>query len=233
MKRNIIFFVLILSTTLYSCSKVETPNYSCDPIVNNWIIENKTDLNNISREQLISLPINYQIPIYRSLSKDKKQELWKTKIDLIITESDVYNEETLNLIETFARSLSSEMFSPEQNEYAKSLADKFIANIFELNPFVDSLSIVIDFASLYTYSELENYLHTNIVPDYSWLPGSIDVRGPIGPSPDCLCRWSLTCSTLNMGHCDENKPCLPTDGGCGFMFLYPCTGRCSGEVSLD
>ena len=233
MKRNIIFFVLILSTMLNSCSKVETANYSCDPIVNNWIIENKTDLNNTTREQLISLPINYQIPIYRSLSNNKKQELWKAKIDLILTESDVYNEETLTLIEKFARSLSSEMFDPEQSESAKSLVDKFIANIFELNPLVDSLSVVIDFASLYTYSELENYLHTNIVPDYSWLPGSIDVRGPIGSTPDCLCRWSLTCSMLNMGHCDETYQCLSTESGCGFMFLYSCTGRCSGEVSLD
>lgn len=53
--------------------------YSCDPEVNNWVLENKDKYANISRDELARFNRDEQLGLFRSFSPDQKMYLYKEK----------------------------------------------------------------------------------------------------------------------------------------------------------
>ncbi len=57
---------MALSVLFASCKKEE--NYSCDPEVNEWVKTYKNKFAEVTREQLVTLPVNYQSAIFQLLT---------------------------------------------------------------------------------------------------------------------------------------------------------------------
>lgn len=228
MRNNNIFILLaVLAVATTSCRKeTEKKVYSCDEELNSWIHQYKSSLDSISREQLVTLPVSYQIPIYLSLSSERKAEIWKSKIDKILSEPSSYSTQSIMEINQFKTLLDSDFFDPESND--SLLIIDFINGIFA-NSTIDTLSVVIDFASLFTYDEALQFISRQDSIDFSWLPGDLQINAPGGPKPDCICRWNLTCGFLNHGHCKKNSDDCKVVAGCGWFLQENCTGRCSED----
>ena len=81
---------------------------------------------------------------------------------------------------------------------------------------MDTLDIVKTFALIATFHEIDQiYAATG--------------SGGTGEN-DCDCKWDISCSTLNMGLCEDDlNDCDETEEGCGFLWLFKCYGLCEIE----
>ena len=78
--RNFYSLVLLLiSFCLFSCQKDEML-YSCDSQIEKWAIENKSEINKMTRTQFLEIN-NFSIKkaAYRAFTFENKQEVWREK----------------------------------------------------------------------------------------------------------------------------------------------------------
>ncbi|MDP3461669.1 MAG: bacteriocin fulvocin C-related protein [Bacteroidales bacterium] len=221
-----ITFLALLTTSCIKESGKEV--YTCNEELNSWIHQYKSSLDSISREQLVTLPVSYQIPIYLALSSERKAEIWNSKIEKILSEPHSYSTQSVADINLLKSQIDEDFF--DSQIYDSTMVQDFIDGIFNYSPTIDTLSVVIDFASLFTYDEAILFINQQDSIDFSWLPGDLPINAPGGPKPNCICRWNITCGFLNHGHCNKNSSdCKKTDDGCGWFLQEDCTGRCSED----
>jgi hypothetical protein len=228
MKNGLHIITMIIAVFFtYTCQKEpEKEVYSCDEELNSWIHQYKSSLDSISREQIVTLPVSYQVPIYLALSPERKAQVWNSKIEKILAEPHSYSTQSIADINQLKTQLDEDFFDPQSND--SLLIVTFINGIFA-NSSVDTLSVVIDFASLFTYDEALQFISRQDSIDFSWLPGDLQINAPGGPNPNCICRWNLTCGFLNHGHCKKNSDDCKVVAGCGWFLQENCTGRCSED----
>lgn len=138
---------------------------------------------------------------YLSLNAYEQQYLWKQKIDKF---SD------------------TESLSTGQREVFRALAAQLEADLFSPNSSVASRKL---FGNKWTSELLKHFTLEQIRPVVAELGSDPDATrsSARGVSSKCNCNGDsiFACST-----CGEGGGCSETDRGCGFLFLYNCSGAC-------
>lgn len=68
-----------MSLCLYSCQKDEM-FYSCDSQIEKWAIENKSELNKMTRKQFLEINnLSIKKAAYRAFTFENKQKVWREK----------------------------------------------------------------------------------------------------------------------------------------------------------
>ena len=80
MKKPFLLFYFILILILTSCQHDELL-YSCDPVINSYVIENKLKLAQIDVLQITSYEYSLQKAIFNSWDFAKKREVWIDKLN--------------------------------------------------------------------------------------------------------------------------------------------------------
>lgn len=221
MKNKISSIFVILMIIQYSCDK-SIEKYSCDESINEWVIQNKSDIDTMSRAYFIKLPLDYQVAAFNYLNHSQKVDLWQSKLSLLLSQ-EYYNEQAKSSIRTLQSLVCEDLYNGSLN-----FSESIIWNIMNESG-LDSISVVIDFATLFTYDELESYIENYDQIHYEWFGEDYEIRAP-EPRPKCMCRWNITCGIMNHGLCEDGwENCTATSYGCGWFGMESCGGRCDGN----
>jgi hypothetical protein len=78
-----IFSIVLLSLLLFSCQQTEF-EYSCDPVINKFILENKAEFSQISVTELATYEVALQKAVFLSWEPEKKRNAWLDKLNYIL-----------------------------------------------------------------------------------------------------------------------------------------------------
>lgn len=219
--------VLVLTILVLGCEKNEE-RFSCDEQVHNWTSDHAKSLEDLNRSELATLPFIYQKAAFRSFSPQKKCEIWIEKINLVLSQE--WTNDQRMLINEVKRNLTPNLFDPANTASTLNNTHTWINRAFEIG--MDSVTVVVNFFHIATMDEIEKLVKNPEEFDYSWIEGGDALKEEPDPPPtygvDCDCDWDTSCSLINMGLCNLTA-CDETSSGCGFLWLYSCENRCSGE----
>lgn len=217
--------------TLVSCKKEK--QFSCDPEIHSWAKENVGRFQDITREQLATLPIPLAQAAYRTLTPEKKFEFWNEKLDIVYSQWD---EPVREMIDDMRTRLSVAWFEPDSGEIDKEFIDSWEKDM--LTDWMDSTNYHLCFCMIYTEKELFGLRHSFDKSNCSWadLPSELMEKhlphreNPGGGSDACYCEWHSTCEGEEL--C-INPNCRDTREGCRLFWLSPCTKICDRETFDD
>jgi len=81
-------FVLIFSSlfiTISSCTKNSENYYSCDPTINEWVINNSERIQKLTPSELMEYNLESQKAIFCSMTPQQRFEVWRYKFDSVLT----------------------------------------------------------------------------------------------------------------------------------------------------
>lgn len=217
---------------MVSCKKEK--QFSCDQEIHKWAKENADRFQEITREQLATLPIELAQAAYRTLSPEKKFEFWNEKFEIVYSQWD---EPVREMIDEMRTHMSVAWFNPNMGAIDEDYIDSW-ENIM-LSEWMDSTFYHLNFCLIYTEDELEALRDSSANRNCSWAQVSSELMEKYMPSQKssrgsgegtCFCEWDSTCSK---GEKCKNTNCRRTTEGCGFAWLSPCTKICQKEQFDD
>ncbi len=226
MKIKYIFLIVSMSFVLFGCKK-DTQNhfYSCNENVNNWVIENKSDLVKMTRKDLLRFSDDYQRPIFRAFTPKQRLGCWYEKLNEVLVLN--WNENEKNHIQLLVHSLDENWFienDPADTVYHQMSRDIFLKNwiekgINELNwtrALIHSMVVCME-----TKISSEGYLLETTNNNES-LKGS--------DQGTCECSTESDWCNLGMnelGSCVQGlNNCKTSSLGCGTLWSFTCNGKC-------
>ncbi len=231
--------IILTLFILNSCSK-EKQEFSCNKKVDSWVKTYKTEVGELSRKQLVTLPPSYQKAIFTSLSKEKKYDLYLEKLNILLKTE--YNTKYKNKIKELLDFISPEIYDHRVDEKPKDYVISFL-NKWEndvLTKFeTDTLMYSIKFCTLMTKKEFDFYLDNYSKIDYSWLKGGDKILRPTlrpgggGLGSDCTCSYSIYCSILLTVTCEDGLNSCRVVWNCGLVGTSKCTGQCDSAESVE
>lgn len=217
---------------IVSCKKEK--QFSCDPEIDSWAKENVVRFQEITREQLATLPIPLAQAAYRTLTPEKKFEFWQEKLDIVYSKWDAPVRE---MIDDMRSHMSITWFDPDMGAIEKDYINFWESTM--LTEWMDSTNYYLNFCMIYTEEELNTLEYSTGSSNFSWanvpselmakyLPSNTKSGG--GGTGACYCEWDSTCR--------EDEKCIGTNcnrtiEGCGFAWLSPCTKICAKEEIDD
>lgn len=192
--------------------------FSCDPVINEYVSTHQDELSLISVSELASSDIIFQQAVFRSFSPAKKREVWLEKIQILLN-SQYYSEaECLHLIK-LREHISEDYFTVENIETLKAERQAFSSewilfakqNLFWTNTDISFIVYTLFTTKAQFESELE---FMNSVQSQS-----VDISGdPV----TCGCN-------VDSNFCPHSciySGCTITTG-CGWFWTETCNGMCS------
>lgn len=230
--RKSMFVLFIGMLSMVSCKKEK--QFSCDLEIHNWAKENTGRFQEITREQLATLPLPLAQAAYRTLTPEKKFEFWNEKFDIVYSQWDAPVREMIDDMRTH---MSITWFNPDLGAIDKDYIDSWENTM--LTEWMDSTDYYLSFCLIYTEDEL-NALESSLGNrDCTWakvpselmekyLPSQKSPRDSGGGT--CFCKWNSSCPE---GEKCKGTNCTKTIEGCGFAWLSSCTKICVQEQSDD
>lgn len=213
MRLKVLLFAGIASISAISCSQTY---YSCDKEINTWAEEHINLYESGTRCDIVSLPLGRQYAIYTGLSPERKCELWKAKITMLIDEKTSTAAEK-DVLSEFLLFLSPDLYDDSDTD---SLAIELEQSLRSRLGW-DSERF---FYSLCTWMTREEY-ETSVALDHPIQTKS----GPIGEEPEekpfCDCSAMLTSCAATMTTCNTHADCKEKKG-CGVGGIGICRGVC-------
>jgi len=220
-----------------SCVKEEKQIYSCNELINDFVVANKSTLAEISREQIATLPVAYQRAILNSLTKEKRASLWVEKLNLVLSSeaiSDDYRNKIAQLRDFIHPDIYNRGVDEKPEEYVTSFINSWEQDVLgEMES--DTAVFSINFCTLMTFDEFEYFLNNAESIDYSWLDGAEDIVLLPQGSGTCTCRYDFYCSVFMNIECEDGKNGCTPSYECGVLGSSKCDGMCGENVepSLD
>lgn len=204
---------------LVGCKKSES--YSCDPEINTWVKEHKSEIQKMDRSQLLNRSLAYQRAIFVALSPEKKQEMWVSKMDDVLRMQ--WTEQELEHLMTLKSYLNLDIFSSDA-EFQKALP--------AINKWRETAASSLGWSNA-TIASLIASLETpvrNVSGVLSSQVINVVDADPPAPKPDCKCNKD---DDYCNGLAGPNGPlrcgtasCKESTSGCGTLWLSACNGTC-------
>lgn len=216
MKR--VLFAVFASAFLFSC-QVDELDFSCDPFINSFVVENMTELSKISTQELLSYEVPLQKAVFRSWSPERKRQAWLGKFQYVLDNQSFSEDERKHIFELvnhIVEGYFEDQLKPEvelmRNNFSKDWLDvaandlrwddQFIAFcVYRL--YVDRSQFEIEFSSL--------------------KPTSLSMSAN-SESGTCNCNTSN--DFCLRGDCTSNG-CAASSSGCGWLWSEKCNGLCN------
>jgi len=201
--------------------------FSADPAINDYVIINRESNQNISRNNLAKLPMEYHIPVFRSLSNTNKARIYIEKIQLLIYGEGLSSEE-IDHLKSIILFLKPEVYTKEYFPLLDSFVKNWTATAnskFNWN----KTRIGMYIGSFLSPTELILQLANNTNNFNNGGGGPIDAPTSSGYA-SCACSttsdWCWWFTACNMGGCWSAN-----DIGCGAFGGFNCNGTCKGVFS--
>ena len=210
-----LYIVSVLGILLFSCSQSEL-EFSCDPVINSYILENQEELSQITIEELASYEPELQRAVFSSWNYRKKREVWIDKLYYALA-NETFNEAETNHLQKLIDHIRLDYFQEEvirKDLYnCSNFADDWIAYAYNKLGWTEQFVGFMVFRLYTNQAQLEAEFSTLRSLNYS---ATVDSEG------DCDCNVSADfCGGAICG----SSGCS-TGSGCGWLWSMPCNGNC-------
>jgi len=210
-----IFCIVLFSVVLFSCQQTEL-EYSCDPVINKYVIENKAAFSQISVTELTSYEVALQKAVFRSWDPEKKRNAWLDKLHQVLRSNSLSKSES-DHIQRLIDHLEIGYFLDENIQKNNISRTKF-ANEW-LNYASKDLGWSEQFIAFVVYRLYTN--QSQFDAELSVLK-SINVGASVNSETgSCNCNTS---SDFCLGSTCTSG--CSTSSGCGWLWSSPCNGSC-------
>lgn len=231
----LLMMVAVVAVVLGSCKK-EEPEYSCNPVINDWAVQNAELFETATRKQIATLPSPLLHAAYNTLTPQRKYDLWQEKFSI---EGSIWGDSLQEKIMLLANAFSVSWY----DESEKCDCDYDFLEQWEndiLTNYLDTIDYVIAFYMLSTIDEIYELNDQPESVDLSWanIPENILTKNESKGTreaeypPDqnnCNCRTNLACFGNPMGgrcvkgNCNKRRRC-------GLGGVFECTGECGDDA---
>lgn len=213
-----LFFVLIAFTTLYSCQQMdENLEFSCDPVINEFVIAQKEELAQLNRNEIVSYEPALQKAIYNSWDYQKKREAWLNKFNVILTDTTLLQAEKEHIQKLIDHIhiyyFKAEVKDSEQQSRIIFSNDWISYGKNELG--WDKKTIIF----------LVSRLYTNWAEFDAELDELMQIKASISTDTEVECLCSTSTDYCSNSDCLQGS-CETTSGGCGWLWNESCDGYC-------
>lgn len=230
-----IYYVSCLLTTLFllvivSCTQ-DNEVYSCNQEINNWVKENKTYIQTLTRSQWCELRPSVSRPAYIAFTPSQKVRFWKEKIEEVKSldwskEELLHIQEVENFIVTNTQYFRNGRLSEKEYDEIETFFVKWIKTGERKYNWTTQTAMAVVCTGYKMLDKRGNIFIPQNNKEIMSAPIMLMTK-----ETTCNCnKGSLfTCVNDPFGGCEDSKPgCEETDKGCGFAFLFSCNGTCGG-----
>ncbi len=224
MKLKIVFCLSVL-LIMFACT--EDGVYSCDPSVDSWVKENKSEIQRMNRSQWLDLDENLSMAAYRAFTPKQRIQFWEERFDEIkqlpwsdkelkhisgvedfmnnhqnFFEDKQLNDDQLDELHLFFYDWSK--YALEELHWDKKVIDGILASGRKMINVKGDMLI-----------QTEMKTRSAVVLTYS-------------AEPTCNCNpdYFFACAPNSDSECNIKKSCKLVTRSCGFLFLLDCNGLC-------
>lgn len=213
MKKTLV--IISIAVFLFSCQQSEL-EYSCDPVINKFVIENQQELSTIAVQELVSYDLQLQKAIFTSWDYQKKRSAWVDKL-LYVKIHIPFTELEKSHIQALIDHINEDYFLMENLDKNSEIRSQFASQWVSYA--INKLGWSNQFIAFMVY---------RLYTDQSQLDSELSVLKSISTTSstnsegDCNCNASSDfCGGTNC----QTGGCSITSG-CGWLWSMPCDGRC-------
>lgn len=214
MKR--IAILVLFSIILFSCQQTEF-EFSCDPVINKIVLENKEEFSKIPVSVVAAYDIPLQKAVFRSWTPEKKRSAWLDKLHSVLETHSFTKEETEH-IQKLIGHIASDYFLnskiPTQVKSRLSFADEWL-NYASTELGWSEQFIAFLVYRLYTM-ESQFEAETNLLK-------SISVSSATNSETES-CNCNTSSDYCSYSDCTSNG--CSSSSGCGWLWSETCNGNC-------
>jgi hypothetical protein len=213
--KKLYFFIFVI-IFLFSCQNSEL-EYSCDPVINEFVTEKSAELSHLTLEELISYEINLQRAIFNSWDYRKKRDIWIEKLSIIL-ESEPFSQSEKEHIQKVIDHLDYDYFSNEniiaEVDYRSLFANQWV-NYAKNDLSWSERDLAFVVYRLYT----DQYQFDSELSDLNSLNSDVTTNS----EEDCNCNVTEDfCGYVDCQALD----CTTKPTGCGWFWSMECDGTC-------
>jgi hypothetical protein len=183
-------------------------------------------LTKISLTEISKYNIEYQQGIFRSLTAKNKKRLWAAKLDILLTQTQMWSTKELTAITQLKTLVNKLDFGAILSKDENDNLNNWVKDAQRENGWSDEQLIYI-LSSLSVDAQSKDDIRQVLIKEYESTANSEGDSG--GGKPKCTCRVSF--SGCNILHDCVPDGCATTSGGCGALWLQDCTGTCYVSAS--
>lgn len=215
MKSKSILILFVFSSLLYSCQVTEL-EFSCDPVINNYVLNNKVALSQITVVEFSTYDISLQRAIFNSWSAEKKRDAWINKLQYILKNEKLNTLETIHLQKLITH-VEPGYFSNENG--LDDQKSKFASDW--INYANDELKWTEEFIAFVVY---RLYMEqAQLEAELSMLDDLNSIASHNSEGGSCDCNTSIDfCSIYTC----QSSGCSSVSSGCGWLWMESCNGSC-------
>lgn len=190
--KKLIISLGIVVTLFCSCSKDESSKNNTESKINSVLNEKDYESQKL---------------MYQMLSKNEKYQIWTVKMEKLISDSKLNNQQ-VSLLNNLKNQLNVNLFDTKLN-----IDEREVFKTIYVKDFLNKAKRL--FTKKYVF---ENFFTINGNANLS----KIDYTKPV-----CSCNQSSIWScAMGAYTCKETDKCRKDSDGCGFFGLYECNGNC-------
>jgi hypothetical protein len=209
-----ILLVVVIVVSLSSCQQSGL-EFSCDPVINEFVVKNREGLSNIAIQELATYEGQLQKAIFNSWDHQKKRSAWIDKFQYVLSHVPFSEPEIAHILKLIS-SIGEDYFLKENIDKNQQIRSQFAVQWIDYS--INELGWDNRFVAFMVY---------RLYTDPSQLDSEQSLLKSIGSknnldSESCDCNVSSDfCggSFCRSGGCSISS-------GCGWLFSMPCDGIC-------
>lgn len=214
MKR--IFYLSLLLISLFSCQQTEF-EFSCDPAINEFVLNNKQELSTLTVNELTSYELPLQKAVFRSWGYEKKREAWIKKLTMILNNNSFSEAESLHIKKLIAH-INHSYFNEENISKEKEVREHFASKWLQYAQ--QELDWSDEFIAFMVYRLYINQYQFD--SEFYSIQSANQLANSNSESQACNCNTS---SDFCSGTPCSSNGCSSTSG-CGWLWTETCNGSC-------
>jgi hypothetical protein len=213
-KELVVVFTIVY---LLSCKKSEF-EYSCSPVINEFVIEHLKELSVLTVHELASYDFQLQRAIFNSWDYQKKRNVWIEKLNYVLIHIPFTETENAH-IQTLITHINEDYFLKENIEKNLEIRSLFAAEW--INYSINDLGWSNQFIAFIVYRLYTDQSQFN--NELSMLRSiSATIKTDSEPG-DCDCNISV--DFCGNSFCSSSG-CTTISTGCGWLWSMSCDGNC-------
>ncbi len=213
--RRIFYFSLLLLFQ-FSCQQSEF-EFSCDPLINEFVTENQAELSRITVGELTSYEIALQKAVFRSWGYEKKRNAWIEKLNHVLNENSFSQEES-DHIKKLIGHIEVDYFQEQKIQSGSKTRMQFADNWIKYA--IDELGWDDQFLAFLVYRLYTNQYQFD--SEFYALKSTASEMTTNSESGTCNCN---TTSDFCSGSACTSGGCS-SSSGCGWLWSETCNGSC-------
>jgi hypothetical protein len=214
MKKLVIF--ISFTALLFSCQQTEL-EFSCDPVINKFVIENHDELSNVTVQEVAAYDLQLQKAIFASWDHQKKRGAWIDKLQYVKANTSFTELEKFH-IQALIDHINEDYFLKENLDKNSEIRSQFASQW--LNYAHNKLGWTDQFIAFMVYR-----LYTNQAQFDSELSAIRTIGTTVSTNSESgNCTCSVSSDYCGSSTCSSNG--CTTSSGCGWLWSESCDGRC-------